>query len=64
MSQTDTSPENWLNDYGDLLYRYALTRVRSEATAEDLVQETLLAGLQAIDRFSGTSTVRTWLVGI
>jgi RNA polymerase sigma-70 factor, ECF subfamily len=64
MTQTDTSPENWLNDYGDLLYRYALTRVRSEATAEDLVQETLLAGLQAIDRFSGQSTVRTWLVGI
>ncbi len=53
MAQTDTSPENWLNDYGDILYRYALIRVRSEATAEDLVQETLLAGLQAVDRFSG-----------
>jgi len=64
MAQTDTSPENWLNDYGDILYRYALMRVRSEATAEDLVQETLLAGLQAVGRFSGQSTVRTWLVGI
>lgn len=64
MTLNDTSPENWLNDYGDILYRYALMRVRSEATAEDLVQETLLAGLQAIDRFSGQSTVRTWLVGI
>ncbi len=64
MTQTDTSPENWLNDYGDLLYRYALIRVRSEATAEDLVQETLLAGFQSFDRFSGQSTVRTWLVGI
>ena len=64
MAQTDTLPENWLNDYGDLLYRYALIRVRSEATAEDLVQETLLAGLQSFDRFSSQSTVRTWLVGI
>ena len=65
MAQThNSSPENWLNDYGDILYRYALIRVRSEATAEDLVQETLLAGLQAVDRFSGQSTVRTWLVGI
>ncbi len=64
MAQIDTSPENWLNDYGDILYRYALMRVRSEATAEDLVQETLLAGLKAVDRFSGKSTVRTWLVGI
>ena len=64
MAQIDTSPENWLNEYGDILYRYALIRVRSEATAEDLVQETLLAGLQGIDRFSGQATLRTWLIGI
>lgn len=64
MTQKDTSPENWLNDYGDILYRYALIRVRSEAAAEDLVQETLLAGLQSLERFSGKSTVRTWLMGI
>jgi len=59
-----TTPDTWLNDYGDLLYRYAYTRVRSESTAEDLVQETLLAGLLAFEKFSGKSTVRTWLVGI
>ncbi|MDF1584313.1 MAG: sigma-70 family RNA polymerase sigma factor [Methyloprofundus sp.] len=64
MKSTKESPDNWLNDYGDILYRFALTRVRSEATAEDLVQETLLAGLLAFDKFSGNSTVRTWLVGI
>ena len=64
MTQTGISPENWLNDYGDILYRYAFIRVRSESTAEDLVQETLLAGLQAVERFSGQSTVRTWLIGI
>ncbi len=61
---TTDNPENWLNDYGDLLYRYALLRVRSEATAEDLVQETLLAGIQSFDKFTGQSTVRTWLTGI
>lgn len=59
-----TEPETWLNDYGDMLYRYALLRVRSEATAEDLVQDTLLAGLQGFQNFTGQSTVRTWLVGI
>ena len=63
-TENELSPENWLQDYGDILYRYALIRVRSEAIAEDLVQETFLAGLQAIKRFSGQSTVRTWLVGI
>lgn len=62
--QIDTSSDNWLNEYSDILYRYALVRVRSEATAEDLVQETLLAGLQGVARFLGQSTVRAWLVGI
>jgi len=61
---TTLDPQTWLHDYGDMLYRYALLRVRSEATAEDLVQDTLLAGLQGFQNFSGQSTVRTWLVGI
>lgn len=62
--QINASPDNWLHEYGDILYRYALVRVRSEPTAEDLVQETLLSGLQAFKNFSGKSTVRTWLIGI
>jgi len=61
---TQQSPETWLNDYGDLLYRYALLRVRSETNAEDLVQETLLSGIQSWEKFSGKSSVSTWLVGI
>lgn len=61
---TQHSPETWLNEYGGLLYRYALLRVRSETTAEDLVQETLLAGLQSWSKFTGKSSVSTWLVGI
>lgn len=61
---TQDSPESWLNSYGDMLYRFALVRVRSEATAEDLVQETLLAGIQSLDNFSGQSSVKTWLTGI
>lgn len=60
----DENPENWLNDYGDRLYRFALVRVRSEAAAEDLVQDTFLAGIQAFDKFSGKSSVSTWLTGI
>ena len=59
-----SDPKTWLNDYGDMLYRYALVRVRSEATAEDLVQETLLAGIQSFEKFTGKATVKTWLVGI
>ena len=64
---TETSivkPENWLNDYGDMLYRYAFSRVQSEVQAEDLLQETLLAGITGLEKFNGKSTVSSWLVGI
>ena len=59
-----TDPENWLERYGDYLYTYALTRVHESAAAEDLVQETLLAGLGAREGFQGRSSVKTWLTGI
>jgi RNA polymerase sigma-70 factor (ECF subfamily) len=57
--------ESWLREYGDLLYSYALSRVGGDtAVAEDLVQETLLAGIQAYGRFRRDSQLGTWLVGI
>ena len=62
---TDTSPAlRWLEDHGDALYAYALPRVRNPDAAEDLVQETLLAGLVGLERFGGQSAERTWLMGI
>jgi len=61
---TTHSPDTWLQDYGDLLYRYALVRVHCKETAEDLVQETLLAGLKSWQNFQHQSKVSTWLVGI
>src|SRR5262245_17661944 len=57
-------PEHWVDDHGDVLYRYALVRVRKPEIAQDLVQETLLAAVRTRDRFRGGSTVRSWLCGI
>ncbi len=54
----------WLDEHGDVLYRYARSRVRHRELAEDLVQDTLLAALQSRDRFQGRATVRTWLLSI
>ncbi len=62
-SQID-NPENWVDEYGDFLYRYALSKVKDPSIAEDLVQETFLAALKARQNFQGRSTVRTWLIGI
>ncbi len=57
-------PAGWVDQYGDLLYRFALSRVREPSLAEDLVQETFLAALGARNSFQGDSAVRTWLIGI
>ncbi len=57
-------PGTWLDRYGDVLFRYAVLRVGDKMVAEDLVQETLLAGIRAADSFKGGSTEQTWLVGI
>jgi len=46
------------------LMRYALLQLRDQTAAEDVVQETLLAAIQSGDRFSGRSSVKTWLTGI
>ena len=58
------NPENWVDEYGDYLYRYALSRVKDPIIAEDLVQETFLAALKARHNFQGRSTARTWMIAI
>lgn len=63
-TQTRTDPGEWIDRYGDVLYRYAIVRVRKPDVAEDLVQETLLAALKSRETFAEQSTERTWLVGI
>lgn len=57
-------PESWVDLHGDVLFRFALVRVRKPEAAEDLVQETLLAALKARRNFSADSAERTWLIGI
>ena len=58
------NPETWVDEYGDSLYRFALSRVKDPSVAEDLVQETFLAALRARENFKGRSAGRTWLIAI
>ncbi len=57
-------PEQWVEEHGDLLFRFAMSRIGKVDVAEDLVQETLLSALRSVDTFQGHSTERTWLVAI
>jgi RNA polymerase sigma-70 factor (ECF subfamily) len=57
-------PTDWVDQHGDFLFRYALSRLRNRSLAEDLVQEAFLAALHAKRNFSGRSAERTWFVAI
>jgi RNA polymerase sigma-70 factor (TIGR02943 family) len=63
-SQELPEPGQWVERYGDMLYRYALARLRRPQDAEEAVQDTLLAALQARGQFQGRSQPRTWFIGI
>lgn len=57
-------PTDWVDRYGDYLFRFAMLRLRDRSAAEDVVQETFLAALAGGGSFSGGSSESTWLVGI
>lgn len=60
---SDDDAGRLLDEHGDYLFRYAVSRVGDESLAEDLVQETLLASLKGAEH-SGKSSERTWLTAI
>lgn len=57
-------PERWVEEHADVLYRYAMTRLRNNAVSEDMVQETFLAAIKSADRFKPGLSERAWLMGI
>jgi RNA polymerase sigma-70 factor (ECF subfamily) len=46
------------------VYRFALSIIRNDASAEDVVSETFIDVWQQADRFEGRSKVSTWLMSI
>lgn len=57
-------PAKWVDRYGDYLYRYAMSRLRDGEAAEEVVQQTFLAGLRHARQFSGKGAEHGWLLGI
>ena len=55
------SPENWVKNYADYLFSYALMKTNDRETAADLVQDTFLSALKGQDGFRGDSSEKTWL---
>ena len=53
-----------LDDWSRSMLLLARTFVSTEASAEDVVQDTWLAVIRGIDRFEGRSSLRTWVYRI
>jgi len=51
----------WVSNYGAYLYHYAWRRVNDQETANDLVQETFLSGLEKSHTYGGKCSELTWL---
>ena len=65
MAVTNTIPDAAaIEQHRSYLLRYASMQLRDAGAAEDAVQDTLIAALEGRDRFSGNSSVKTWLTGI
>lgn len=64
MSGHKINPNKWIDSYADYLFNYTITRVRDRETAQDLVQDTFVAGLNSMKNFKGEASERTWLVSI
>jgi len=57
-------PNKWIDSYSDYLYNYTISRVNDRDIAQDLVQDTFLAGLKSMKNFKGEASERTWLISI
>jgi RNA polymerase sigma-70 factor (ECF subfamily) len=64
MSQTNPIDMDELQTQRSYLVRYAMLQLRDPHLAEDVVQETLLAAMEGLDKFAWQSSLRTWLTGI
>ena len=53
-----------LEQHRAYLMTFAVLQLRDRSAAEDLVQDTFLAAVAALDRFEGRSSLRTWLTRI
>ncbi|WP_298555458.1 sigma-70 family RNA polymerase sigma factor [uncultured Algibacter sp.] len=64
MPNHQIDPNKWIDLYSDYLFNYTISRVSDRDKAQDLVQDTFLAGLKSMKNFKGEASERTWLISI
>ena len=64
IKNTRLEPDQWVDAFGDDLYRFAWRLLGDPNTAEEIVQDTFLAGLSAFHQFEGSGSQLSWLITI
>ena len=64
MANHQIDPTQWIDQYSDYLFNYTISRINNRDLAQDLVQDTFLAGLKSMQNFKGEASERTWLISI
>lgn len=54
-------PEQWINQYADMLLKFAYLKVNDEEIAKDLVQDTYFSALKNLENFRGEVSEKNWL---
>lgn len=58
------TPEYWVRQYADPLFKFAVSRVSDSEVAKDLVQDTFLSALKGQKEFRGEISEKNWLYSI
>ncbi len=64
MTEHRLLPDQWVDNYADYLFNYAIGKISDVETAKDLVQDTFVAGLNSAKNYKGEAAERTWLIAI
>lgn len=64
MSYSKDHISEWVEEHGDYLLNFAMTKISDRHLALDLIQDTYISALAGVERFEGRSTPRTWLTSI
>lgn len=64
MKKAPEKLSDWVSEYTDALYAWALRKTGDSHLAEDLVQDTFLAAAEGMENFEGNSSPKTWLMAI
>ena len=59
-----TEPAQWVEQYADTLFKFAISRVGDTETAKDLVQDTFLSALKNTTTFRGEISEKNWMFTI